>query len=60
VPGLKNKIAKAYLLKPGFVGWHKKLSASNGADGVTVSVPKNAPDKISSTVVLKIQGAPEI
>jgi len=56
VPGLKSEIAKAYLLKPNFFGFHKNLSAANGADGVTLSVPKNAPDKISSTIVLKLKG----
>jgi len=60
VPGLKNQIARAYLLKPNFLWWHKKLPAANDAAGVTVSVPQNAPDNISSTVVLKLAGAPEI
>jgi alpha-L-fucosidase len=60
VPGLKNKIARANLLQPSFLRWHKKLSVSNADDGVTISVPKNAPDKISSTIVLKLEGAPEV
>ncbi|MGH7951327.1 MAG: alpha-L-fucosidase [Limisphaerales bacterium] len=60
VPGLKNKIAKAYLLKPNFFGWHKRLATKNSSDGVTIDLPKTAPDKISSTIVLKIKGAPEI
>ena len=55
VPGLKNEITKAYLLKPNFIGWHKRLSAANGVDGVTVAVPAAAPDKISSTIVLKCE-----
>jgi len=60
VPGLKNKIAKAHLLKPNFLGWHKRLVTENDADGVTISLPKAAPDKISSTIVLKLIGALEI
>lgn len=51
VPGLKSKIESAYLLAN-----HSKLKASPDADGVLVSVPNAAPDKISSTVVLKIKG----
>jgi alpha-L-fucosidase len=60
VPGLKSEIGKAYLLKSNFLGWHKRLKTENSADGVTVSVPKTAPNTISSTVVLQIKGTPEI
>ena len=60
VPGLKTQVAKAQLLKSGLLGWHKKLPAANGDDGVTISVPKNAPDKISSTIVLKLKDAPQV
>ena len=60
VPGLKNEAKKAYLIKPNWLGWHHRLRVVNGADGVTISVPAEAPDKISSTVVLKIAGAPEV
>jgi len=60
VPGLKNKIVKAYLLQPDFLWWHKNLPTVNGADGVTVSVPKNAPNPISSTIVLELSGTPQI
>ena len=60
VPGLKNQIAKAYLLKKGWLGLHKKLETTNDANGVTISVPQTAPDTISSTIVLELQGAPEI
>jgi alpha-L-fucosidase len=60
VPGLKNEAKKAYLIKPNWLGWHHRLRVVNGADGVTISVPAAAPDKISSTVVLKIAGAPEV
>jgi alpha-L-fucosidase len=55
VPGLKNSVKSARLLANG-----KKLKFTSTADGVEVSVPAEAPDKISSTVVLKIQGVPEV
>src|ERR1035437_6788668 len=55
VPGLHNQVVKAYLLKSNWLGWHKKLKTANDANGVTISVPEIAPDKISSTVVLKIK-----
>jgi alpha-L-fucosidase len=60
VSGLKNKIEKAYLLKPNWLGWHQRLKTSRDASGVTIFVPKIAPDKISSTIVLKIKDAPEV
>jgi alpha-L-fucosidase len=53
VTGLKNKIRSAKLLATG-----EKLNATTDADGVTISVPATAPDKISSTIVLKLKGAP--
>ncbi|MGA2243542.1 MAG: alpha-L-fucosidase [Verrucomicrobiota bacterium] len=55
VPGLKNPVKSARLLATG-----KKLSFSSTADGVQVEVPAEAPDSISSTVVLIIKGAPEV
>ena len=55
VPGLKNSVTSARLLATG-----KKLKFSSTADGVEVKVPAAAPDKISSTVVLKFKGAPEV
>jgi alpha-L-fucosidase len=55
VPGLKNSVKSARLLASG-----KKLKFTSTADGVEVLVPAEAPDKISSTVVLKIQGTPEV
>jgi alpha-L-fucosidase len=60
VPGLKSSVDEAYLLKENFLGHHKKLAASNTADGLTLSLPTTAPDKVSSTIVLKIKGTPEI
>ena len=60
VPGLKNEIVKAYLLKRNWLGWHKGLKVNEDPAGVVISVPQHAPDKISTTVVLKIKGTPEI
>ncbi len=55
VPGLKNKVQSAELLATG-----EKLKAVSAADGITVSVPADAPDRISSTIVLNMTGAPEV
>ena len=55
VPGLKNGVAKSFLL-----GKHKKLATTGTSGGVLVSLPAAAPNKISSTVVLQIKGEPVI
>ena len=55
VPGLKNSVESASLLADG-----TKLTSTSGPEGVTLTVPATAPDKVSSTIVLKIKGAPEI
>jgi len=55
VPGLKNSVASASLLADG-----RTLETAPGPEGVTIQVPAEAPDKVSSTVVLKILGAPEV
>jgi alpha-L-fucosidase len=55
VPGIKNSAASASLLATG-----TKLPATCDASGVTVSLPPVAPDKISTTVVLKLKGDLEI
>jgi len=60
VPGLKNQVAEAHLLKTNWLGLHKKLKTSNDGSGVTVSVPETAPDIISSTIVLELKGKPDI
>jgi alpha-L-fucosidase len=60
VPGLKSQVAEAYLLKPNFFGGHKHLTTINGDGGVTVDVPKAAPDKVASVIVLKIKGSVEL
>ena len=60
VPGLRNTVEKAYLMKANLLGLHQRLKTTSGTGGVTISLPKDAPDQISSTVVLEIQGAPQI
>jgi alpha-L-fucosidase len=57
VPGLKNTAQRAYLLTDPA---RKALSTQSNAQGLTLSVPATAPDPISSTIVLKVKGAPEI
>ncbi|MGC8829256.1 MAG: alpha-L-fucosidase [Verrucomicrobiia bacterium] len=55
VPGLKNKALSAKLLATG-----DTLAFKNTEEGVIITVPKTAPDEISSTIVLTIAGAPDV
>ena len=55
VPGLENHVKSATLLATG-----EKLKTSATDDGVVIEVPANAPDAISSTIVLKFKGQPEV
>lgn len=55
VPGLKSRVASAALLGNG-----AKLETSADASGVTITVPKEAPDSISSTVVLTLSAPLEV
>jgi alpha-L-fucosidase len=55
VPGLKNPVKSATLLATG-----EKLETSATDDGVVIQVPPSAPDAISSTIVLKIKGKPDV
>jgi len=57
VPGLKNRVTKAYLLADPN---RASLSVSAGADAVSIKVPAEAPNKIASVVVLEIEGTPEV
>lgn len=57
VPGLKNKTAKAWLLADKA---RKSLATSSDGQALTITVPGEATDPISSTVVLEIQGPLEI
>jgi len=52
VPGLKNEVRKAYLLAD---KKRAKLPVTRAADGVVVSVPREAPDRINTVVVLEIK-----
>ncbi len=53
VPVLGNEVVSATLLATG-----ENLNAVSHADGVIVSVPAEAPDKIVSVIALKIKGSP--
>jgi alpha-L-fucosidase len=55
LPGLKNPVESVRLLATG-----TELKFTSTANGVVVEVPADAPDKISSTVVLKIKGTPDV
>ncbi len=55
VPGLKNRVEKAYLLADGTA-----LQAREQDFGVVVSLPAEAPDAINSVVVLKVEGTLDI
>ena len=55
VPGLKSPVESASLLADG-----SPLTAVATPEGLAVTVPATAPDPISSTVVLKIKGAPQV
>lgn len=55
VPGLKNQVTGASLLVAG-----QKLKTTSTPDGVVIEVPTQAPDAISSTIVLGIKGSVHI
>jgi len=55
IPALKNSVESATLLAGGV---KLKTSAKDGA--LTIALPATPPDKISSTIVLKVKGAPVI
>jgi alpha-L-fucosidase len=55
LPGLQNPVLSATLLATG-----RKLTLTTNATGVIVSLPATAPDALSSTIVLKIKGPPEV
>lgn len=57
VPGLKNQVAKAYLLTDAS---KKPLPVEASENGPTIKLPPQAPDKIDSVVVLEIAGKPDI
>jgi alpha-L-fucosidase len=55
VPGLLSTPNSARLLVSG-----QKLHSSKTADGIVIEVPQEAPDKISTTVVLRIKGKVQV
>ena len=55
VPGLKNKVESAMLLDGG-----QSLDFKAGDDGVTISLPAEAPDQYASVIVLKVDGVLEV
>jgi alpha-L-fucosidase len=55
VPGLSNPVKSARLLATG-----QKLKFIRTGDDVAVQIPAIAPDAISSTIVLKITGTPQV
>ena len=57
VPGLKNKVKKAYLLAD---TKGSRLKVSRSGDDVCVTLPAIAPDPIDSVVALRIKGEPDV
>jgi alpha-L-fucosidase len=55
VPGLKSEPAKAWLLASG-----SKVSFQPSDAGLVISLPRQAPDPISTTIALRFKQAPEI
>lgn len=52
IPGLQNKVIKAELLASG-----EKLKTTSGNEGLTISLPVQAPDKIASVIKIRVKGA---
>jgi alpha-L-fucosidase len=55
VPGLRNKAKSASVLVS-----RERVATASGENGLVLSLPSHAPDALSSTVVLRLQGAPDI
>lgn len=55
VPALNQKISSAKLLADA-----TKLSAISGKDGLTIHLPKKAPDAVASVIKVELQGTIEI
>lgn len=51
IPGLQNKVIKAELLASG-----EKLKPTSGNEGLTISLPVQAPDKIASVIKVTVKG----
>jgi alpha-L-fucosidase len=52
VPGLRNRVQKAYVLSNGSTS----IRTERGLDGITLTVPHEAPNAVCSTIVLKVKG----
>jgi alpha-L-fucosidase len=57
VPGLTNKVESTVLFNGNS---RQRMKAILAAGGTTILVPENAPDKISSTIVVKIKGTVKV
>lgn len=57
VPGLKNRITKAWLLSD---PRRKSLAVSATREDRVITVPARAPDALASVVVAQVKGAPEV
>ncbi len=57
VPGLQNKVAKAYLLADKS---KTALTVERKGENVVIAVPQKSLDKIDTVVVLKIEGEPKV
>lgn len=55
IPGLANKVSKVSLVQTG-----ARLASVAAPSGLTIKVPKSAPDRISSTIKVELVGAPLI
>jgi alpha-L-fucosidase len=53
VPGLRNKVTKAYLL----AAPERACEVTPGEEQVTIAVPRQMPDALDTVVVLEIEGA---
>jgi alpha-L-fucosidase len=51
VPGLTRPVVSAALLAGG-----KKLAAAASKDGLIITLPEQAPDKIASVIKLEVKG----
>ena len=54
IPGLKNKVSSATVLATGHA-----VSATSQGNGLLLTVPASAPDKIASVIKVEVQGAVE-
>ncbi|HSU53878.1 MAG TPA: alpha-L-fucosidase [Candidatus Dormibacteraeota bacterium] len=59
VPGLKNRVESAQLL-PIPAQAQSLLPVETADDGLVLTLPKNAPDPISSTILVRIAGPPDV